>query len=254
MLDAVSLIGETLQVPLQGTVDRVDVADQWRLQIRVPGGGADPLEHCYSFAARDSLAAFAIDKGQPVACANLAADTRFKDLFLRHAGITSALVLPLRLDGRNFGAIGVFSRQPHEFTTDDIEFADTIAHLLISTIARVEVAQILAAERQVFSTVLETAESIVILTDLEGRVTRVNKAGERLTGYTVEEFARRPLWNVIATSAELPLVRKNFHQGLKTGLAAAYESDLLTKQGDKRRIRWSQTAMLDEAAHPVRWR
>jgi PAS domain S-box-containing protein len=250
MLDAASLIGETLQIRLQGTVDRVDVADQWRLQIRVPGGGPDPLEHRYSVGAQDSLVAYAIDKGQPVACTDLTTDTRFKDLFLRHNGIVGALVLPLRLDGRNFGAIGLFSNEPHEFTTDDIEFADTIAHLLISTIARVEVAQLLTAERQVLSTLLDTSESIVIMTDLEGRVTRVNSAGERLTGYTVEEFARRPLWNVIATPAELQLVRKNFRQGLESGQATAYESDLLTKQGGRLRIRWSQSAMLDEHNAP----
>ncbi len=250
MLDAASLIGETLQIPLRGTVDRVDVADGWRLHIRMPGGGADPLEHRYPTGAQDSLAAFAIEKGQPVACSNLATEARFKDLFLRQTGIASALVLPLRLDGGTFGAICVFSKQPHEFTTDDIEFADTIAHLLIATIARVEAAQSLAAERQVLSTLLDASESIVILTDLEGRVTRVNKAGQRLTGYNVEEFARRPLWNVIATPAELQLLRQNFLQGLETGQAAAYESDLLTKQGDHRRIRWSQTAMLDERNAP----
>ncbi len=250
MLDAASLIGETLQIPLRGTVDRVDAVEGWRLQIRMPGRGTEPLEHRYTTTAADSLAAYATEKGHPVACANLATETRFKDLFLHSAGIASALLLPLKLDGRTFGAIGLFSREPHEFTTDDIEFADTIAHLLITTIARVEAAQALAAERMVLSAVLDTAESIVIVTDLEGRVTRVNKAGERLTGYSVEGFASRPLWNVIATPGELQLLRQHFRAGMNAEGAANYESDLLTKQGEKRRVRWSQTRMLDANNRP----
>ncbi len=249
MLDAASLIGETLQVPLQGTVDRVEITDQWRLQIRLPDR-SEPLEHRYSADARDSLVALAIENGLPVASSNVAADDRFKDLFLRQHGIASALVLPLQLEGHNFGAIGLFSEQPHEFSTDDIEFADTIAHLLISTMARVEVAQSLATERQALSSLLDTSESIVILTDLEGRVTRVNKSGERLTGYALEEFARRPLWNVIATPDELQLMRTSFVEGLGAKDAVAFESDLLTKQGGRLRIRWSQTAMLDEHGAP----
>ncbi len=248
MLDAAALIGETLQIPFRATIDRADGAEGWRLQIRLPG--ADSLEHRYANTAADSLAAYAIERGQPVACANLAAETRFKDLFLRGAGIASALVLPLTLDGRSVGAIGVFGREPHEFTSDDVEFADTIVHLLISTIARVEAAQSLTTERKMLSTLLDTAESIVILTDLEGRVTRINKTGQRLTGYSVDEFASRPMWNVIATPAELQLLRQHFRSGVEAGESANYDSDLLTKQGDKRRVRWSQAPLLDARNKP----
>ncbi len=245
LLDAASLIGETLQVPLRGMVNRVDAIDQWHLLIRIPGGG-EPLEHRYPADARHSLAAYAIDEGRPVACPNIATETRFKDLFLRQSGIGGALVLPLRLDERVFGAIGVFDRQPRQFSVDDIEFADTIAHLLLSTIARLDVAQAFAAERQTLSTLLDAAESIVFLTDLSGCVTRANKAAERISGYSSEELLRRPLWDAIATPAELQLLRENFCQRLQGGPAAGFESSLLTKKGEQRRIRWSQCAMLDE--------
>jgi PAS domain S-box-containing protein len=250
MLDAASLISETLQATVRATVERVDSTDTWRLHLLLPDGGSESNEQLYCAEPKQSFAAFAIAAGRPVTCADLASETRFQDPFLLQSGIVSGLMLPLRLDGRTVGAIGVYSERRHEFSVDDVEFADTIAHMLVSAIARIETAAALDCSRRTLETVFETAESIVILADLEGRITRINRAGERLIGYTNDEIARRPLWEFAATDGEVQVAREKFRAGLESEQAVAYESDLQTKHGERRRIRWSQAAMLDEFATP----
>jgi len=55
---------------------------------------------------------------------------RFADAFLRQQRISTALVVPLPVDDKPFGTIGLFCRTPREFTLDDVRFGETIAHLL----------------------------------------------------------------------------------------------------------------------------
>ena len=90
---------------------------------------------------RRSMAAFALGSGNVTVAADLRAEPRFRDGFLRGRGVVGALAAPLHVNARPFGVLGVYTDSPRQFSSDDVTFAETIAHLLSASIARIKAEQ-----------------------------------------------------------------------------------------------------------------
>jgi PAS domain S-box-containing protein len=72
----------------------------------------------------------AIRTGKPAICKNMLTDPAFepwrKDAIKR--GYASSVVLPLKTDGKTFGAISIYSKEPDSFTNDEIELLSELAN------------------------------------------------------------------------------------------------------------------------------
>ncbi len=243
--DAAMLVGETLDTDLLGVAE---VRDEGRLTMcltatRDARRRADSRVHESDLDARDSMAAYAFTAARPVVSIDLAAETRFDDLFLRREGVVSAVAVPLHLNGRPFGAMGVFTTRPREFTADEIGFAETIGHLLSASSARVKLEEDLRHERAVHSTVLGMVSAMVLTLDAEGNVVFMNRECEQVTGYALDEARGRSFWNLFAAPEEADLVRGVFRKSVGSGVPSEIAGFLLSKQGGRRRVSWSMKAM-----------
>ena len=103
----------------------------------------------------------------------------------------------------------------------------------------------LESERNFVSTVLDTAGALVVVLDPQGRIVRFNRACELTTGYTFDEVSGKPFWDLFLIPEEVERVRAIFDE-----LRAGYfpnegENYWVTKEGDRRLITWSNTALLD---------
>ena len=128
---------------------------------------------------------------------NLPEDCRVKDEELIGAGIHSALMCPLTLGSQVFGAIGVLDDLPRQFDVADILFAETISQLIASTIGRDHSERLLAAERRFAATLLATVESMVVVMNPGGYLRQLNRAAERITGFSSDEMADRPVFALL---------------------------------------------------------
>ncbi len=96
----------------------------------------------------------AIRTGKPSLCANMQTDPRFgpwrKEAIKR--GYASSLVLPLLAEGKAFGAVSIYSRQPEAFSPDEVqlltELADDLAYGIAAIRLRVAHAEAEEAIRQ----------------------------------------------------------------------------------------------------------
>jgi PAS domain S-box-containing protein len=88
----------------------------------------------------------------------------------------------------------------------------------------------LQSERDFVSTVLDTAESIVIVLDSEQKIVRASRAFERILGYSQEEVSGRPLAFFYVSA------------GPWSQLEQA-ENYWLARDGSSRLIAWSKTAL-----------
>ena len=79
---------------------------------------------------------------------------------------------------------------------------------------------------------IENANDIIYTHDLSGRFTSLNRAGERITGYTREEALQLNFADVIA-SDNVELVRQMIVEKLKGGELTAYELEITAKDGSK---------------------
>ncbi|MGK7899907.1 MAG: cache domain-containing protein [Hormoscilla sp.] len=98
-------------------------------------------------------------------------------------------------------------------------------------------------ERNFASAVIETAGALIVVLDLQGRIIRFNHTCERTTGYSFSEVRDRHFWDFFLVPEETEAVMAVF-EDLQVGtFGSEYENYWLTKDGDRRLISWSNTAL-----------
>ena len=102
-------------------------------------------------------------------------------------------------------------------------------------------------ENRLAKAILETSNALIIVMDTEGRVQRFNHGCEKVTGYTEEEVKGRNFWDFLIPEEQMPGVREIFDSLKAQDFPNEHENDWLTKEGERRRIAWSNTAILDDA-------
>lgn len=113
---------------------------------------------------------------------------------------------------------------------------------------RAEVAdriRLLKKERNFFSAIFDTAEALVLICNARGRIIRFNRACERTSGYKFNEVKGRYLWDKLIPPEEVAAVKRNFELLCQGQHPNEYESSLITRDGKRRVIAWSNTALLD---------
>ena len=110
--------------------------------------------------------------------------------------------------------------------------------------AQGEEAEALRRERDLLSAVLDTASMLVVLLDHEGRIVRFNRACETTTGYSFEEARGQVFWDLFLLPEEVAPVRAVFEELRAGQFPNEYENHWLTKDGGRRLIAWSNTALL----------
>ena len=111
---------------------------------------------------------------------------------------------------------------------------------------RKQVEDELHRERNFVSTVLDVVGALIVVLDREGRIVRFNRACERLTGYSFAEVKDRHLWNLFLTPEEIEPVRQVFEKLRAGDFPLDFENCWLTRDGRRRLITWSNTALAAE--------
>lgn len=104
--------------------------------------------------------------------------------------------------------------------------------------------QLLRAERDFSSAVLETVGSMVVVLDREGRLVRFNRACERLTGYRFDDIKGRLIWEFLIPAEQIAGVKNAFANLTAASRSGQYENEWLTQTGERRLIGWWNTNLI----------
>jgi two-component system cell cycle sensor histidine kinase/response regulator CckA len=103
----------------------------------------------------------------------------------------------------------------------------------------------LKKERDFMSTVLDTVGSIVLVLARDGRIVRFNRSCEEASGYRFEEVQGRFVWDFLIPPEQVEGVQGVF-KNLASGMFPnKYENYWVAKDGQRKLIAWSNTALLD---------
>jgi len=271
--DAAALMATMLDLEHSGVAEFT--ADDSGLEIKLRLGKTETEEpgaaiHQVGFGGNESLAGHALELAHPVIVENLALEKRFQEKTLRKHGFTSAVAVPLvrpemlatdqepleegqraekhRITAppeRAFGVLLAGSRGARHFDPEDVLFAETIAHLVGSTLARALAERSLAQQRRVHLGMMETVDALVLLLSPQGHIMQINRAGRQMTGFSPEEIQGRPIGSVFPVRFEEGLFEAIFEKLAQGVSPVHYESYLLTKHSQKRRVAWSYAAVTD---------
>jgi PAS domain S-box-containing protein len=104
----------------------------------------------------------------------------------------------------------------------------------------------LRRERNFASAILDVVGALVVVLDREGRIVHFNRACEELTGYAFAEVKDRNLWDLFLIPEELEPVKRVFERLRAGDFPLDFENYWLTRDGQKRLIAWSNTALVAE--------
>jgi PAS domain S-box-containing protein len=104
---------------------------------------------------------------------------------------------------------------------------------------RQQVEEVLSAERDFVSAILDTASALIVVLDAQGRIIRFNRACERSTRYSFAEVRGKYLWDTFIAPEEVEPVKAIFEQ-LRNGQSPGEsENYWITKDGSRQLIAWS---------------
>jgi PAS domain S-box-containing protein len=115
---------------------------------------------------------------------------------LARAGLTSALVVPVRRGLEMLGAL-LFARRAGTFTDDDVHIATLIASGLSAALETSRAYQALADERSTLAAVLGSTADAVLMVNPDGIVLLANPAVRSMLGLVPESLLGQPIGEVV---------------------------------------------------------
>ncbi|HMD67454.1 MAG TPA: PAS domain S-box protein [Chitinivibrionales bacterium] len=201
----------------------------------------------------------AIRTGKVSACRNMLTDPAFapwREQAIQR-GYSSSIAFPLMSPAqeRALGAITIYSKEPNAFSDPEMallsELANDLSHAITSLRIRAALdsaTETLRKERNFSNAVIQTTGGLIAGFDPEGRIQIFNQACEKTTGYTFEEVRGRPFWDFLLVIEEKDQVREVF-RGIVEGTVTAeaeFENYWVARDGERRFIRWANSALRDE--------
>jgi PAS domain S-box-containing protein/diguanylate cyclase (GGDEF)-like protein len=165
------------------------------------------------------------------------------------------LCLPLVAGTRQLGLLHAHARTG-AFGIEDRELLAGVAHQVALALERarlytraealvVERTGALRSERNRLSAIVETAGTLVLMTDPEGRIVTFNRACEESLGWRAEQALGLHCWDVVRGAADPDVVRHLFAR-LANNPPQRLQGEWLTPDGRTRSIVWTQTMLRRE--------
>jgi PAS domain S-box-containing protein len=104
----------------------------------------------------------------------------------------------------------------------------------------------LRTERDFISAIFETISALVVVLDREGRIVQFNRACQETTGYSLGEVKGKSIWNLpLLVPEEIDAIKGAFSRPVAGQFPNRSENPWITKDGRRRLIAWSNTAIVD---------
>lgn len=246
--EAAALLADSFEIDYCAVARMSSEGDRFGLELRRLDGQGDLRGSAMITAAAGegvSIAGYAWHAGHAVAAANLAVERRFRDEALREQGLRAALAAPLVLDGQVDCVLIAASDRPRDFSANDLLFGEMLSQILAANIGKSEALKALENERQLSNRILETVDALVLVLDNKGTVVQLNRACADLTGFSLAEVEGRSIWEIFPVDEESRLYERIFARLRRNNAPVEYESHLIAKGSERRRIAWSYAGKRD---------
>ena len=160
--------------------------------------------------------------------------------------VRSEICVPL-LDGEHLlGVFDVESTGPEALDEADLAVILAVADRLTSAIVLGTQRQRLVDEKDFISAILDAVGAIVVVVGSDGRLARYNAATSVVSGYSPDEIDARGSLDFLVPPEEREELLADLDRLQAGQPAARRENEWLRKDGSRRHIAWSNTAVLDE--------
>ncbi|MDJ0703598.1 MAG: GAF domain-containing protein [Leptolyngbyaceae cyanobacterium MO_188.B28] len=183
MNEAVAMLAHTLEVEYCKILELLPEQNVLLLRAGV-GWRAGLIGEALVETHRGSQAGYTLLSSEPVVVSDLRTETRFNgpSLLVDHQ-VVSGVSVVIQGEDRPFGVLGVHTTQRRIFSSDDVNFLQTIAHVLSNAINRKQTEQKIREQ----AALLDVATDAICVRGIENQILFWNQGAERLYGWTADE-------------------------------------------------------------------
>jgi PAS domain S-box-containing protein len=120
-----------------------------------------------------------------------------------------------------------------------------ILALTLDITERKRTEEALQKERDFIAAVIDTVDCLVVVLDRQGHIIRFNRACEQLSGYSFDEVKGSSYIDLLLMPEERKVVKAVFEDICSGQFPNTYKNHWLTRDGSRRLIAWSNTALLN---------
>jgi PAS domain S-box-containing protein len=185
--------------------------------------------------------------GEPLWMAEVTKDPEFTRAdCARKEGLRGGLAFPVLLKSEVLGVLAFFSCEAHAPDEELLQLFSAIGSQIGQFIERKRAEEGLRREHALNSAILDTSAALVVVLERHGRIVRFNRACEQITGWSAAEIKGKTFWNILLFPEEFASVKAVFDK-LNSGRSPQrHENYLRTRNGDRRLISWSNSALTEE--------
>lgn len=165
------------------------------------------------------------------------------DPWLVARGMRSGLICPMFDVEQRGGIFAVYSKEERRLRGDELLVGEAVAQLAGATVSRLRAERALDDERRRAHSVFETMPALMIVLKPDGRIEKLNRTAQLVTGFNINEIGTRPLWGVFLLPEEVTYVRQALDRARLGEAEIACECYVLTKHGQRRRVAWNFAAI-----------
>jgi PAS domain S-box-containing protein len=212
-------------------------------QLLVAVGRGTPLREAIAAALGDpSLElAYCVEGGSRL----IDRDGRTFDLPATGSGRAATTV---EQDGRRIGAI-----VHDESLLEERELVESVAAAVALALDNERLEAELRAQYDFLTTMVDTAPSLLLSVDTEGRIRNLNPATVEASGFgDAEQVRGRFFWDVFIDSSEREAMIGRFHAAAPAFERSEYENVFTNALGERRVIAWRSAPVVDDAGAVVR--
>jgi two-component system, OmpR family, sensor histidine kinase VicK len=161
--------------------------------------------------------------------------------------------------GVAIGSLFVLDAPARKLTPSQLDSLEALSHMVTTRLelvmrvreaqrasrARQRVEAALTVEKNFVAAVLDTVGALVIVFDTAGRIVRFNRACEIISGYRSAELVGKFAWERLIPQEDVQDYIEGFERIRQGNFPTAFENHWLSRDGARRRISWSATALLD---------
>jgi PAS domain S-box-containing protein len=210
----------------------------WDASVAPQGSSSPRRTYKIATSAQDALAAQALREGRTLAVANLA-QSLHRDVELQRQGIAAAVVVPLLAGGTAYGTLNVLHRTPYEFPAEHLALLEAVAHVVTTALLRCRAEVRLAREERFTQSLRDSMDALLLVLTPDSKIADVNRACCEASGFDREELVGRSISSALMLTEEFEIIKKALARIHAGQTSEHFDSYILTKEGQRRRISWS---------------
>ena len=179
------------------------------------------------------------DTGETLLSSHLPSETHFRAPALEAFGILSLVAAPTGSGAAAFGALVACSRRRAAFSTDDLAFVESIAHVLMAAIERERAVVAAAAADSLRSGFWELSHDLLAVFSSDGRFLEVSSSWQRVLGWAPEELIGRSALELVVPEDRPATVASADLAMLGGDTVSEVVNQYRAKDGSSRRLLWS---------------